>query len=297
MDYRLVRHLMYFLTVAEERHFGRAAERLGISQPPLSNQIKVLEHALGVQLLDRSRNGVRLTPEGQAILPHLQRFADHARRLENAVTEAKNGRSLNMVIGAVTSAMFSPLGPTIRELRNCRPDLNISLIEMDSSDALSALENEEIDVAFVRANRVWAPLEVLPLFEDQLVVALPDNHPLLSENAVSLPMLANERMVLCPRRVSPVYHDQIISACQQAGFSPRIFHEAKSILSQIAFVGCGIGVALVPLSLQNLGTVGVEFRPLLEKVDVITTALAWSKLRKHPDNDLLADIARKSMVK
>ncbi len=292
MDFRLIRHLTYFLAVAEEKHFGRAAERLGISQPPLSSQIKILEHSLGVELFERARTGVRLTPEGEAILPSVQRLADQARRLEEAVRDARAGRSRTMLVGAVTSAMFHPLGPTIRRLRKQRPDLSVTIVEMDSADAISALEREEIDAAIVRANRVAAPLQALPLFEDSLVVALPAGHPTAELAVVPLCALADERMVMCGRRVSPIYHDQIIAGCQKAGFSPRVVHEAGSILSQIAFIGCGIGIGLVPSTMTSVGTSDVIFRPLRERVEIITIALAWNSERLHPDTNSLAEIAR-----
>lgn len=289
MDFRLIRHLWYFLAVAEERHFGRAAKRLGISQPPLSQQIQVLERVLGVRLFDRSRSGVRLTPEAEAILPAVQRLSDQARRLEVSVLEAKEGRARSLLVGAINSAMFHPLAVILRELRLRMPEMHVSLLEMDSADALTALEREEIDVAFVRADTVSAPLRAEPLATERLVVAIPVEHAMATRLSLSLTELATEPMVMCPRRVSPVYVDCITSACRAAGFSPRVVHEVASVVSQVAFVSCGAGLALVPSNMTRLNTAGVVFRPLKESIDVVTTAVVWNTGR---DRAVIPDVVK-----
>lgn len=150
IDFRLIRHLWRFLAVAEEQHFGRAAKRLGMSQPPLTEQIQVLEHALKVKLFERSRRGAQLTPVGAAMLPAMRKFADQLDRLEFAVREAARGRSGVLTIGAITSAMMDVLPPVIGRLKASHPQLTVSVKEIDSVEAIPALEAGDIDLAFAR---------------------------------------------------------------------------------------------------------------------------------------------------
>jgi DNA-binding transcriptional LysR family regulator len=291
LDFRLLRHLWYFLAVAEERHFGRAAKRIGITQPPLTQQIHVLEHVLGVELFERSNMGVRLTFEGQSILPAVQRFADQAARLQMAVQHARVGRSTSIFIGAITTALFNPLPAILAEMRTQHPDLAASLIEMDSVPALDAIEAGDIDIAFVRADQASPPIKLMPLTTDRLVVAIPVSHPLAGQDVIELRQLAMEPMVLFPRRISTIYYDSIISACRQAGFSPRILHEVRSVMSQVAFVACAVGIALVPAEFERLNTPGVVFRPLAEPIDIVTTAIAWNAQRASKTVLAVIDIA------
>src|SRR6185369_4064383 len=150
INFRLVRHLWLFLTVAEEKHFGRAAKRLGMSQPPLTEQIQVLEQSLKVKLFERSRRGAQLTPVGAAILPAVQKFADQLERLELAVREAAAGHSGLLTIGAITSAMLEVLPPIVDKLKSDYPQLTISIKEIDSVEAIPALQAGDIDLAFAR---------------------------------------------------------------------------------------------------------------------------------------------------
>src|SRR5512139_748278 len=138
LDFRLVRHLWYFVAVAEEKHFGKAARRLGISQPPLSQQIQVLERALGVTLFDRSRKGAFLTREGSAIFNSAQSLLDHAQQVERAVRDAGRGASTTLVIGSIGTGLFDILPTVVRQARGRFPDLSVSIVEMHSADALPA---------------------------------------------------------------------------------------------------------------------------------------------------------------
>jgi DNA-binding transcriptional LysR family regulator len=282
VDFRFLRHLWSYLAIAEERHFGKAAKRLGISQPPLSQQIQILEQSLGFRLFDRSRRGAELTPEGAAILPAVRRFAEHAERMEAAVAEARLGRSEVIRVGAIISSIFDILPAVFRQARERHPDLTLSLGETDSADAIDALLNGEIDVAFARFDHDVAPIKVRRLANDRLVVALPLDHPLASKQKIKLSWLAGHAMLMFPRRITPAYHDSIIAACRAAGFSPNIVQEVNTVPSQVAFVSCGMGIALVPRGLVRLATAGVVFRPLAEKVDVVTTAVAWNDQKASP---------------
>ena len=283
INFRLIRHLWLFLAVAEEQNFGRAAKRLGMSQPPLSEQIQVLEQALKVKLFERSRRGAKLTPVGAAILPAVRKFADQLERLELAVEEAVAGQSGMLTIGAISTAMFDVLPGLIEQLKSDYPHLTVSVREIDSVEAVPALESGDIDLAFARLEGdLGASISSLPLTQDRLVVALPSDHPLASRTRISLSSLATEPLVMFSRKVSPVYFDNLIATCRDSGFSPRVLHEVRSVASQIAFVSCGQGIALVPASLKKLAPDNVVFRALSQKLHVVTTAVAWNADRPNP---------------
>ncbi|WP_223457598.1 MULTISPECIES: LysR family transcriptional regulator [unclassified Pseudomonas] len=283
INFRLVRHLYLFLIVAEEQNFGRAAKRLGMSQPPLTEQIQTLEQLLKVKLFDRSRKGSQLTPVGKAILPAVRKFVEQMERLEFAVYEAVAGHSGVLTIGAITTAMMDVLPPLIEQLKHTHPQLTVSVREIDSVEAVPALESGDVDLAFARLEgELGNTICSMPLTEDRMAIAVPVDHPLASQTRVSLAKLANEPFVLFARKVSPVYFDSLISACRESGFSPRVIHEVGSVVSQIAFVSCGQGVALVPMSLEKLAPPNVVLKQLSPKLSVVTTAVAWNPARANP---------------
>ena len=296
INFRLIRHLWLFLAVAEEQNFGRAAKRLGMSQPPLSEQIQVLEQALKVKLFDRSRRGAKLTPVGAAILPAVRKFADQLERLELAVEEAVAGQSGVLTIGAISTAMFDVLPRLIEQLKIDYPHLTVSVREIDSVEAIPALESADIDLAFARLDGdLGTSIQSLPLLEDRLVVALAVDHPLASRTRISLSSLANEPLVMFARKVSPVYFDNLIATCRASGFSLRVLHEVRSVASQIAFVSYRQGIALVPASLKKLAPANVVFRPLSQKLNVVTTAVAWNADRPNPlIDDIIARLRDKA---
>jgi DNA-binding transcriptional LysR family regulator len=282
INFRLVRHLWLFLAVAEEQNFGRAARRLGMSQPPLTAQIQVLEAALRVQLFERSRRGAHLTAAGTAILPAVRKFVDQMQQLELAVREAVAGQTGMLTIGAINSAMLDVLPPMLQRLRQTHPGITVSVREIDSVEAIPMLRAGDIDLAFARLGAAAADdVETVPLIEDRLAVALPDSHAFARRRAVRLELLAEEDFVMFHRQVSPEYFDGLTAACKAAGFAPRILHEVRSVASQVAFVGCDQGIALVPAAYRKLAPANVVVRPLQENIRVVTTAMAWSKARPN----------------
>ncbi len=293
INFRLMRHLWLFLAVAEEQHFGRAAKRLGMSQPPLTEQIQVLEQALKAKLFIRSRRGAQLTSVGQSILPAVRRFAQQMEQLELAVREATAGQTGMLTIGAISSAMLEVLPPILDRLRELHPKVTISVREIDSAEAVPALEAGDVDLAFARLQgELGSNIKTLTLAEDRLAVSLPANHRLASRRRIRLKDLAEEAFVMFARPVSPVYFDSIIAVCQANGFSPRVLHEVRSVAAQVAFVGCGQGVALVPAALKRLAPDNVVVRPLVEAVDVVTTAAAWNTTSANPALSLALDALR-----
>ncbi|GGC33902.1 LysR family transcriptional regulator [Siccirubricoccus deserti] len=280
MDFRILRRMGHFLAVAEEGHFGRAAARLGLSQPPLTAQIQALEAELGVRLLERTRKGARPTREGEALLPILRRLAEDAKQVEALARELRAGRHAPMALACVTSALFDFLPPLVRALRAAQPDAAIAVQEMDTADAVEALRRGEVDFALARLDRDRPPFKVLPLGEDALVVALPEGHPLLAAAALPLASLAQEPLVLLPRSISPAYFDRQVSACRAAGFEPVAMREVGSAMAQLAFVAAGLGVALVSSGMARLRPPGVAFRALAEPVGSVGVALVWNAERE-----------------
>jgi len=283
INFRLIRHLWLFLAVAEERNFGRAAKRLGMTQPPLTEQIQILEQALKVKLFERSRRGASLTPVGAAILPAVRKFADQLERLELAVEEAVAGHQGMLTIGAISSAMFDVLPGVIERFKHDHPQVTVSVREIDSVEAVPALEAGDIDLAFARLDGdLGKGLEWRPLTEERLMVALPTEHPLAKRSRIDLASLASEPLVMFARKVSPLYFDNLIATCRAHGYSPRVLHEVRSVASQIAFVSCGQGIALVPAAMKKLAPANVVMRPLSQKVSVVTTTYAWNTARGNP---------------
>ncbi|WCM21085.1 LysR substrate-binding domain-containing protein [Paraburkholderia bryophila] len=292
IDFRLIRQLWMFLAVAEEKHFGRAAERLNMSQPPLTEQIKVLEQSLKLTLFERSRRGTQLSAAGAAILPAVRQFADQVERLERVVREVAAGQTGVLQVGAITSAMLETVPAVLNALKRDYPNLTVFIREIDSVEAIPALEAGELDVAFVRLDgNVGHGIATLPIAEDRLAVAVPRDHPLAALSRVRLRSLADESLVMSSRQISPAYFDFLTAVCQSHGFAPRVLHEVRSVTSQIAYVGCGQGVALVPSSMRKLASENVVIRPLKERVMVVTAALAWNANRHHPMVDAVVSWA------
>ncbi|BAP45155.1 LysR family transcriptional regulator [Pseudomonas sp. LJDD11] len=293
INFRLIRHLWLFLAVAEDQNFSRAAKRLGMSQPPLTEQIQALEQSLRVQLFTRSRRGAQLTAAGSAILPAVRKFAEQLERLELAVHEAVAGHAGVLTIGAITSAMIDVLPPLIERFKQDHPLITVSIREIDSADAVPALEAGDIDVALARLEgNLGRHLQSIPLAEERLAVALPNDHPLAAHEAIGLSALADETLVMASRDVSPVYFDYLVGLCKASGFAPRIVHQVRSVATQVAFVSCGQGVALVPASMGKLAPNNVLVRPLDPEVKVVTTAIAWHAGHNNPLVEAVIDLAK-----
>ncbi|MCY4336661.1 MAG: LysR family transcriptional regulator [Litoreibacter sp.] len=282
-NHLLTRQLWMFLAVAEEGHFGRAAEKLGMTQPPLSEHIKTLEASLGVTLFERSRRGTKLSSAGAALLPAVIRFADHAAKLELTVREVAEGQLGVLNVGAITSAMTEIIPLWLAELRQTNPNVSIAIQEIDSVEAAPGLLDGTLDIAFYRLDgHPGKGLDGFPVTYDRLWVALPENHELSAMPKLPLVALAGHPLVMPSRAVSPAYFDSIVGACRTHDLTPRILHEVRSIVSQLAFVSCGQGAALVPQSMRRLAPENVRIVPLLEEISIVTTAIAWPTERHSP---------------
>jgi DNA-binding transcriptional LysR family regulator len=264
-----LRHIRYFLAVAEESHMTRAAERLGIQQPPLSFQIRALERELQVQLFRRKPRGVELTDAGIAFLEHARSILAQVDRAVATTRRTARGEQGRVVVGFTSSAPFHPFVPrVIRTFRELTPHVSLILEESGSSELVQSLHSEEIDAAFIRSPVAdVVGLLVRPILEEEMLVALPTGHAfaVAGKSRVSplqLSELAKETFILYKRPGGPGLYDTIITACHGAGFSPRVGQEAPRILSTLNLVAAGLGVSIVPASLQGLQMDGVVYRRL-----------------------------------
>lgn len=264
-----LRHLRYFIAVAEEGHITRAAERLGIQQPPLSQQIRALEGELEVQLLRRKPRGVALTEAGSAFLQRARVILNEVDRAFATTRRTARGEQGRVVVGFTSSAPFHPFVPRIiRTFRELSPLVSLVLEESGSSDLVAGLQHDVIDAAFIRSPVAnMAGLEVRLLLKEEMVVALPAGHAFVDSSddaaaAMPLAALANETFILYKRPGGPGLYDAIISACRVAGFVTRVGQEAPRIISTLNLVAAGLGVSIVPASLRRLQMDGVVYRRL-----------------------------------
>jgi DNA-binding transcriptional LysR family regulator len=259
-----LRHLRYFVAVAEELHFTRAAQRLGIGQPPLSQQIQQLEQELDVQLFHRLSRGVELTEAGRTFFEDARAILRDAERAKTDVQRIARGEQGQLRVGFTASAAFNMFVPySIRVFKERFPGMSVSLVEHSSPPLNDMLCQGQLDVAMVRPPfNARDELSVDPLIEEEMLLALPANHPLAEESTILLTALANEPFILFPRDVGPGIFDRIIAACQSAGFSPRISQHAPQMASTVNLVAAGLGIAIVPASMNHVHADSVRFREI-----------------------------------
>jgi DNA-binding transcriptional LysR family regulator len=280
-----LRHLRYFITVAEELHFGRAAQRLNMTQQPLSRQIRDLEIEIQVTLFHRTKRTVRLTEAGKVFL---ERSYLVLAQLEQAIAVTQQigrGEVGRLAIGFVDSAMYTLLPEIVRVFREQFPAVELRLYELTTAQQIQALHHKQVDIGIVRSAISEAGLSVECFLPESLVLALPEIHPLSAQTQVSLSTLADELFILFPAKMGPVFYEQIITICQQAGFRPKVAQEAVQMQTIVGLVAAGLGIAIVPASLQNFHRSGVIYRPLQEQIPKTGLYLAW---RQHDTSPVLS---------
>lgn len=277
-----LRHLRYFLAVAEEMHFGRAAARLAMAQPPLSQQIRQLEEELGVALFRRTRRRVALTEAGEAFLVGARRALAEVERAAVAARRAARGETGHLAIGFVGSATYELLPSLLRLLRSRYPDIALSLREMTTAQQATALAAGEIDLGFLRPPLEGDDLDMATVREERLVAVLPAGHRLAgSTEPLDLAELAREAFVLFPAAQGQGLYSQIVEACRQAGFYPRVVQEAVQMDTLLALVAGSVGVTLAPSSLEALARPGVTYRPVAHS-PALQLAAAWRRGDDRP---------------
>ena len=288
-----LRHLRYFAVLADELHFGRAAQRLAITQPPLSSAIKALEEELGVRLLERNSKQVRLTPAGQALRASARKLLRQAEEAALEAREVAAGSAGRLRIGFVGAMLYRGLPQALRAFQASHPAVRISLAELNSAEQITDLLHDRLDLGFMHTARLPQDLASRLLLTEPFVACLPTHHALARQRVLEVGALRDQPFVLFARAASPDYHERLLAICAQSGFLPEVRHEVRHWLAVVSMVAQGLGVALVPQAMQRSALKGAVFRPL----DGVTAqSEAYGVWRPGPQNvlvdGLLAELVR-----
>ncbi len=290
-----LRQLRYFIAVAEELHFGKAAERLHMTQPPLSQTIQGLEELLGAPLFERSRRAVALTPAGDALLPEARRMLAQAADLPELVRRAAAGEAGRLALAFVSSADYSVLPPFLRLYRAAYPQVQIALQEATSDRQIDDLLHARIDAGLMippLSDRARVELDYLKVLTEPLILAAPAG--LVAEGAVWLKDAPALPLIIFPRPIAPALHDAILGCFRAAGVTPEIGQEAIQMQTIVGLVSAGMGLALVPQSVSNLMRPGVEYRALRDTTPLVETGLAWRRDNPSPVLQGFLELLRKN---
>jgi len=271
------RHLRYFLAVAEELHFGRAAQRLAMSQPPLSVAIQQLEASVGARLFERDSKGVRLTPAGNAFRTSAAALLARAEEACAQAREVQAGEVGRLRLGFVGSTLFNGLSGWLQAFQASHSRVEVVVIELNSQDQLEALLADDLDLGLVHTDRLPPALDGRPLYSEPFLACLPAEHTLARLQQIPLAALSDQPFILFSRKGSPDYHARIVDICRQHGFYPRLQHEGRHWLSVVSLVAQGLGVSIVPAAFQRAGVQGAVFRRLQEAIEPSAVFAAWRR--------------------
>lgn len=292
MDLPALRLIRYFVAVAEELHFGRAARRLNVTQPGLSQQVQALERQLGVRLLERTSRQVRLTPAGALLLAEGRRVLAQTERALDLVRRAGLGQVGRVTVAAIGSATYDVLPRLLREHRRRQPDVELVLRELSTPAQIHALRGGEIDLGFLRLPADAEGLVTHTLRVERMALMLPEGHPLAARRTVPLRALAGEPLILFPASPRPSWADSVVAACRETGFEPHVAQEAMESATVVSFVAAGIGVAPVPEGLLVLARPGVVCRYVAAPAPVTRLAVAHRAGDLHPAAAALLALVR-----
>ncbi|RRJ67306.1 LysR family transcriptional regulator [Paenibacillus oralis] len=270
-----LRHLRYFVAVAEELHFGRAASRLQMTQSPLSHQIKELEEELSAQLFHRTKRSVQLTNAGKVFLRGVYTVFEEIEAIVDAAQKVHRGEVGRLNIGFVGSAIYDILPAMLPVYRNKYPEVEVELKEMSTPEQIEALIHQEIDVGLLRPpiNNPLLSSEIIQTLD--CVLALPGSHPLAKAESIYPADLKNESFVLISKEIFPRLYSDFINICNSAGFRPDVKQEAKEYQTAIGLVSAGMGISVVPTTARTLQARDVVYREISSAILKIDMALAW----------------------
>jgi DNA-binding transcriptional LysR family regulator len=257
-----LRHLRYFRRVVDELHFGRAAARLAVSQPTLSVQIRQLEAIVGGRLFERHTRQVTLTDAGRALDEAARRILRDVDTALDATRQAQTGQVGVLRVGFGPTLILSTLGQVVRTYRQRHPGVRIDLRELPTSEQLTALVHGDLDVGFVRGADTDPRLHVELFAKEPLLIALHRDHPAAGATRVPLASLAQDPWVLFPRAIAPQLHEHVMRLCQQAGFTPNVAQESREVYTTVGLVGAGVGVTIIPETVQRMSWTGVVYKPI-----------------------------------
>ena len=285
-----LRHYRYFLAVAEELHFRKAAERLYISQPGLSRQIRQMEKKLNIQLFERNNKKVQLTVAGiylrdetRLVLKHLEKITEHAKMLNR-------GMEGMVEIGYVGSAMQNVIPELLIKFKKEHPNIQFGLKELDNFQQIDQLLLEKIDVGFVRLNEVPPELNIREVYKETFSVVLPEDHPMDAAHFKSLAQLKDETFVFFEKSYSPIYYSRVMSIFEESGFSPKVSHTTVHANTIFRLVENNFGISIVPTSLKLGYNLKVKFIELKEIPQKAILFMSWKKNNRNPILDKLLEI-------
>ncbi len=283
MNYQIeLRHLHYFLAVAKELHFRRAAEKLFISQPGLSTQIKRLEEVLQTPLFLRDKKRVRLTAAGIYLKGEVEFLLNHLEQTKKQLKQIGAGHLGELRIGFLGSAMQQVIPKLLVHLKESHPGVHTSLEELSNNAQISALLKDRLDVGFVRLRRVPESLELQPVFEDTFSVVLPKGHKVKSATFKNMASFANNDFILFSQEYSPLYFDTVVSICEDAGFTPKVSHKSVHAHTIFKLVENGLGIAIVPTALQHGFDMEVRFIELKKVPQRAVLSVVWKADNRNP---------------
>ncbi|CAB4326651.1 MULTISPECIES: LysR family transcriptional regulator [unclassified Brucella] len=293
-----LRHLRYFLAVAEEGNFTRAAAKLGIGQPPLSQQIRDLENEIGVMLFHRVPHGAELTAAGAAFIEEAKATIASSEKAKLAAQRAARGESGRLSLGFTASSAFNPIvSGAIRHFRAKWPEVELFLTEMNTNLLIERLVRGELDAAFIRPGlEDPANVRMKRLADEPMLVALPSHHRLAVYERLPLSALAGEPFVLFPRIVGLSLYDDIVAACRMAGFEMNVAQEAPQMPSVVNLVAANLGVSIVPAAIAQIRLDGVTYRPIEGEPLVARLALASMKSLRSPVHDNLISLLPRECI-
>ncbi|WP_275285912.1 LysR family transcriptional regulator [Halomonas elongata] len=289
------RQLRYFLILSDELHFGRAAQRLHISQPPLSASLRQLEEELGTRLLDRNSKQVKLTPAGEIFQRQTRRLLEQLEDSRQLVKRAASSPSGLLKVGFTPAMIFRCLPRALHLLQEQQPGIDIKLIEKNSAIQVEAVSEGQLDIGFIHSMPLPEKLTSLMIADEPFLCCLPMHHHMARRTRLSLNDLRNEPMVMFGRDLAPHYYDRILSLFRVADIEPRIYHEVSHWLTIVALVSRDMGVALVPRSLAQTGLSSVVFIPLDDARTQHQSHCIWAPDTENPGRDLLIDCVRTSL--
>lgn len=277
-----MRHLSYFLAVAQELHFRKAAEKLFISQPGLSRQIKQMEEILETQLFERNKKKVALTPAGHYLKNEVAFIFNHLEKVERQLKLVGDGNSGELRIGFLGSAMQDVIPSLLLKIKETYPKIRTSLEELSNTSQVDAVLNDRLDMGFVRLSRVPSTLQMKTVYMDTFSLVLPERYPMITREFEGMHQFANDDFILFSQAYSPYYYDTIISICKDAGFVPKVSHKSVHAHTIFKLVENHMGIAIVPTALQNGFQMRVKFIELKNIPQRAELSVIWKKEHTNP---------------
>ncbi|MEI2467004.1 LysR substrate-binding domain-containing protein [Niallia taxi] len=292
-----LRHLRYFVAVAEELHFGKAATRLNMAQPPLSLQIRQLEEEMGVQLFQRTKRSVELTEEGKVFLEKVYYLFKSLDESIETVRMVNRGEYGEIIIGFIATTAYDILPTIIKHYREKYPAIHVVLKQLTSAEQLSELKNGTIHIGIISEPTENEEFHLQMIKQEPMVVALPIEHPLsIQTDPIKLIELANDSFIITGRMANQSHYDGVINACYQAGFSPKIVQETEEMSTVISLVSTGMGIAIVPASMKFVLQNRVIYCDIRNNDFQTETALIWKSNNHSPILHTFINFVKESII-